>query len=246
MYDEEEDEFSASSFSAYRKKKAEEDRRERLARSGGVDEDQELRDIIAQSKQVQGDSLQTSRAALAKVRETEQIGAKTLTRLNEQGEQLDKAEKDINRADENMEVSYKAAKDLHKYNNLIPISFKNMFGGRKKKQVDESYEKQMKKIGKEEHKKTQVREKEHGSNAFQWSTAKKKKETPDYLDADAEEEIDQNLDEISYAVHNLKNVSLTMNQELDKQDAQVKRIEATTVHTDHKIVRTEKKISKFL
>lgn len=76
MLDDEE-EFSAASFSKYRNQRAEE-------MKATHDEDDELRAILAEQKKVKGDSLASTRNALKQVKETEVVGTKTMNKLAQQ------------------------------------------------------------------------------------------------------------------------------------------------------------------
>lgn len=141
-----------------------------------------------------------------------------------------------------METSYKAAKDLHKYDGLIPISLKNIFGGKKKREIDDKLEKDLKQINKEEAKNMKRVEKREGRAVGTTTSKTKLAPTGD----EVEDEINENLDEISGVVGNLKQISLNMNDELTYQETQIKRIDTTTTHVDQSINRTTKKLGKWL
>ena len=61
-----------------------------------------------------------------------------------------------------------------------------------------------------------------------------------------EDEIDQNLDEMSKGLQHLKGVGLDMQSEIKRQNVDIEHIKATTAHTDYTLNSANRKIQDFL
>jgi hypothetical protein len=242
-YEEDNEDFTADAFSKYRKQKVEDEKRARVE-SGAApeDDDEEVQVVWGQVRRVQQDSLTSTRNTLSKLRETQDIGANTLNTLYKQGDQLGKVERNIEKASENAIDAENQADDLHKYDGLIPVNFNNVFSRKKKKREQEQK-------AQSEAAKTSPRTARRATNlqmSADDSPAAKAVTAAEPIEDEVEQEIDENLNEISAALSNLKDIGLSMNTELDVHKEQITHISNTADNVSTTIKSSEKKIKKFL
>lgn len=236
-----EDEFSAES---YQKARLAKEREKQAAMAAAAAADPELQAIREQTFRTQSDTVESSRNALRQLKETVQVSEATSGKLRQQGEQLERIEKTAERADENAQQSYESARDLHKYKGFLPVSVKNWFKGSKKKKEDKALSKTNKELDKELERKSMASSaaSEIGSSAPSSASGPKRKE---YLD-EREQEIDENLDEMSSGLAALKAQAVDMNKDLDSQQVSMKRTEAYVGHTDYTLNSANRKIKEFM
>lgn len=237
----EDEDFSLDSLKKFQTEKIEKEKKEREARLAS---DPELRAIEEETKQVQKDTLVSTQSSVRMIKETVAVADKTNVQLKQQGEQLEHIQETAERADTSAQESYKSAKELHKYKGFLPISIKNMFKGQEKKHQDEVLGKNIKKTDKQLSKLEESRKEEqyrqiHGRNT---PSPSPKRDHGDKV----EQEIDDNLDEISMGLDHLKVVGSQMQEELQKQNTTIDRIQATTDHTDYTLNSANRKINEFL
>ena len=235
------DEFNAENFSKFRTQKA---AAEAEAKKAALAADPELQALVTETRQVQQDTVQSSRNAVKTLKETIVVADKTNVELKSQGDQLKKIGETAEKADENAQESYDKARELHKYKGFFPVSMKQMFTGGKKKDKDQEYIDKQKALDKQAGKLDKAEQKARegaGSPAPGASGQPKKVYTDAY-----EEEIDQNLDEMSKGLEHLKGVGMDMQSEIAKQNVDIERINATTEHTDYTINSANRKLQEFL
>ena len=239
------DEFNADNFTKYRQDKL---ANEKAQKASAFSADPELQAILTETRQVQQDTLQSSRNAVKTLQETVVVADKTNETLKEQGEQLKKIGGTAEEADEHAQEAYDKARELHKYKGFLPFSVKQWFTGGKKKSADSDYLSKQKdldraaeKLAKSEA--TRAKAAEKGSLKNSESLANPKLSP----NGDAvEEEIDQNLNEMSKGLAHLKGVGLDMQTEIKKQNVNIEHIKATTAHTDYTINSANRKIQDFM
>jgi len=232
------DEFSADVLAKKRAEKAAESRR---AQEEALRNDPELAAIVAETSQVQKDTLVSTQNSVRTIKETIVVADSTSSTLKQQGEQLDRVESKASAADANATDSYQSARELHKYKGLLPFSIKNAFTGGKKKGEDEKLTKTQKKLDKEEHK-LEKQKAASGPSLVAPGTPGSAIEEED----ENERAINENLDEISMGLDHLQNQASNMNQELNRQNVTIKKIDATTEHTDYTIGSANRKIQEFM
>ncbi len=237
------DEFNADNFTKYKQDKV---ASEKAAKAAALKGDPELQAILTETHQVQQDTLQSSRNAVKTLQETVVVADRTNDKLTAQGEQLKRIGTTAEEADEHAQEAYDKARELHKYKGFLPFSIKQWFSGGKKKSADSEYlsrqkelDKTAEKIAKQEAKAAEKAEKLSGNGK---STSTSTSTNPDA----AEEEIDQNLDEMSRGLDHLKGVGLNMQTEIKKQNVDIEHIKATTEHTDYTLNSANRKIQDFL
>lgn len=241
------DEFNADNFAKYRQDKQ---ASERAAKAAALSGDPELQGILAETGQVQQDTLQSSRNAVKTLQETVVVADRTNEKLTAQGEQLKRIGATAEEADEHAQEAYDKARELHKYKGFLPFSVRQWFTGGKKKSADSEYLARQKELDKtaakmEKQKAQEAKDSKDGKvfNASSSNSSNPQNQThPDAV----EEEIDQNLDEMSRGLQHLKGVGLNMQTEIKKQNVDIEHIKATTAHTDYTINSANRKIRDFL
>lgn len=242
------DEFNADNFAKYKQDKL---ASEKAAKAAALSGDPELQAILTETRQVQQDTLQSSRNAVKTLQETVVVADRTDERLKGQGEQLKKIGATAEEADEHSQEAYDKARELHKYKGFLPFSIKQWFTGGKKKSSDSEYlakqkalDKSANKLAKEEAKAAEKAAKAAEKDGKSISGVKASK--PGYDGDEVEEEIDQNLDEMSRGLDHLKGVGLNMQSEIKRQNVDIEHIKATTAHTDYTLNSANRKIQDFL
>lgn len=230
------DEFNTENYSKYKhdRKMAEKD-----AKAAALANDPELQAILTETRQVQQDTVQSSRNAVKTLQETIVVADRTKTELDAQGEQLRHIGETAERADEHAQDSYDKARELHRYKGFMPFSVKQWFTGGKKKDADSEYIKQQKSLDKTAEK---LARKQAQADGAVVGDEKGSSPTGDA----AEDEINQNLDEMSRGLAHLKGVGQDMQTEITQQNVDIDRIKATTEHTDYTITSANRKIQDFM
>lgn len=232
------DEFNADNFTKYKQDKQ---ASEKAAKAAALSADPELQSILTETRQVQQDTLQSSRNAVKTLQETVVVADRTDERLRAQGEQLKKIGATAEEADEHAQEAYDKARELHKYKGFLPFSVKQWFTGGKKKSADSDYIARQKDLDKTAEKLAKAETKTKALRA-DVDNARNTNDNPDAV----EEEIDQNLDEMSKGLSHLKGVGLNMQSEIKKQNVDIEHIKATTEHTDYTINSANRKIQDFM
>lgn len=234
------DEFNADNFAKYKQdKKAS----EKVERAAALSADPELQSILTETKQVQQDTLQSSRNAVKTLQETVIVADKTDERLRAQGEQLKKIGTTAEEADEHAQEAYDKARELHKYKGFLPFSVKQWFTGGKKKSADSDYISRQKELDKTAEK---LAKSEAKTRSLENNVQDAKNLNINTTGDAVEEEIDQNLDEMSKGLSHLKGVGMNMQTEIKKQNVDIEHIKATTEHTDYTINSANRKIQDFM
>ena len=237
------DEFNADNFAKYRQDKL---ASEKAAKSAALSGDPELQAILTETGQVQQDTLQSSRNAVKTLQETVVVADRTSEKLKSQGEQLKRIGNTAEEADEHAQEAYDKARELHKYKGFLPFSIKQWFTGGKKKSSDSEYLSRQKELDKTAKKLAKQEAKQEAKSAAD-STVKNPGDLGGGPRGDqVEDEIDQNLDEMSRGLDHLKGVGMNMQTEIKKQNVDIEHIKATTAHTDYTITSANRKIQDFL
>jgi hypothetical protein len=236
------DEFNTENFAKYKKDKV---AAEQVAKKNALEGDSELQAILTETRQVQQDTLQSSRNAVKTLQETIVVADKTRDELEAQGQQLHKIGATAEQADENAQTSYDRARELHKYKGWLPFSVKQWFTGGKKKDADSEYVSKQKQLDREAEKLAKAQAKAQAKRDGHSGADEAVPGTRPTGDQ-VEEEIDDNLDEMSRGLDHLKGVGLNMQDEIARQNVDIEHIKATTEHTDYVLGSANRKIQDFL
>ncbi|KAJ3204854.1 hypothetical protein HDU67_009253 [Dinochytrium kinnereticum] len=229
--------------------------------------------LARKTKKTQNDSLESSRKALAKLQQSESVAASSLNKLNNQSEQLYKIENKLDTAENKSKISEAKASELRSLNRFFMIP---AFGAKRAKRLEEKYKSEEELAAQKEAERRERiqnvidsgngayghhqrfeedgREKREGRPSKKnqkeqmdhWSH-EKSYSTPEGLERDeTEEEIDNNLDQISSGLARLRMMGRTMNSELDHQNGHINRIADKTDGVRDRVDRTTEKVTRMV
>ncbi|XP_033734057.1 synaptosomal-associated protein 25-like isoform X2 [Pecten maximus] len=207
--------------------------------SGSADDmRRELAEIQAQSNQVTDDSLESTRRMMQLCEESKEVGIKTLVMLDEQGEQLDRIEEGMDQINKDMKDAEKNLEGMEKCCGLCVLPWKKT----------KNFEK-------------------GGEYANIWKSSEDGKVNTDgprmivdsrngagpqgsflpVITKDArEDEMEQNLTEVSGMLGNLRNMAVDMGSEITSQNRQVERIQSKASSNEVRICEANKRATKIL
>jgi hypothetical protein len=216
-------------------------------------------DIQDRTRQVQNESLESSRRALSKIHQAEKLGQSNLAKIASQSDQLGRIENKLDSAGTKVKLSGTVycltldakADQLKSLNRFFLLP---SFGGKKVQKREEQVRKEQAKIEAEQEERMKrdqqrqqgIRNVANHSN-FTHSYGSKSYTTPEgIVRDDVEEELDSNLDHISKGLSRIKMMSQTMNSELAAQGSQIDRIYEKTATVDERVKNTTSKINSLL
>lgn len=217
--------------------------------------EEDIQDMIDERSALTDEALQSTRNALSKIHETQAVGEDTIMTLQSQGEQLTSTEQRMKEVDANAQLNYDKSKKVKKYGNLFNFSFTTFFN-RKKKKVDMDYQDDLKAISRgEQDLRQQQRQRILDSDEEMRKKIAKdappqkkallsaKEEKP--VSSGKEQEMDENLNQISHVARSLTKMARDMGDELDEQNITLQKIEAEGRHVEGTLDRSVAKIEKY-
>ncbi|KAJ3238833.1 Protein transport protein S9 plasma membrane t-SNARE [Chytriomyces hyalinus] len=233
--------------------------------------------LARKTRATQNESRDTTRRALQKMYDAEEIGQKSLTQLNQQSEQLHRIEHRLDAADSHAKISEAKAGELKALNRWF---FLPTFGASKKAAaLEDKHKKEMAEAeARNESRKESARngggyysgrqgsssesDLSRGGRASDGRGARggsdsgnarggyggggKSYSTPDGLERDdLEEEIDNNLDEMSAGLARLRMMGQTMGAEIESQTSHIRQISDRTDQVRDRVDKVHRDISKF-
>jgi len=173
--------------------------------------------------QVEDSSLDSTARTLALLKETEEMGNNTLTELNDQGEKLNRVEGNLDTINADMKKADKTLTNMEKWFGLFTCPWNR---SAQTGQDDSVWDK---KGG----------EKSGGGSGGPPSESAHAQSGGSYVQtitgSDREKEMEENLGQIGKGLGNMKNIAMTMNQEITRQNDQIDVIQAKTVNADAKL-----------
>lgn len=232
------DEFNVEALTKQKQAKEARQRAEAVKAAQG---DAELEAILLETQHVKKETLDSTQRSAKMIKETITVADRTNEKLTAQGEQMDRIAGTAERADANANESYQHAKDLHKFDGLMPFSLKNAFKGKDKKEQDRKLEQ-----ARLEHEASKSSSSAGGKGMVDSSPPGQASSGPKKQYADEQEqEINDNLDDISAGLAHLKTSGLNMQRQMKEQEATMKYVSDTTAHTDYTIGSAANKIKKY-
>ncbi|KAK4472588.1 hypothetical protein MN116_003827 [Schistosoma mekongi] len=178
------------------------------------------------------DSLESSRRMMALCEEAKEAGISTLVMLDDQGEQLDRINEGMDQINQDMKDAEKNLDDLNKCCGLCVLPWNKV----KKK---DDYTKQLKDEDMRGGDGPRIIVDQNGMGP-----------TGGYITRitnDArEDEMDQNLQEVSGMIGNLRNMAIDMGSEINQQNVQVERIQIKAKSNAERIKKANEQASKLL
>ncbi|KAI9489931.1 hypothetical protein BDB00DRAFT_884304 [Zychaea mexicana] len=228
------------------------------------EEDEEVANIKTQIRDVKQESLESTRRALQKMNETEQTAGNTMGMLGEQSSQLANVDRNLDLSKAYSDRASNQANELQQLNRSIFIPVvKNPFTRNKRQQREiEALQRDQREHMDE---RDRIRQYEFESNA-RLEQAQRRNERvsanagyrrgrseadkrryqfeADEEDDAVEDEIDQNLDLLGGATARLKNMAITMNEELDSQNKQLDKVNKKVDPLSQKLSSTTHRLNR--
>lgn len=192
----------------------------------------EYEQIKFKMNQTTDESLEASRRMMALCEEAKEAGISTLVMLDDQGEQLDRINEGMDQINQDMKDAEKNLDDLNKCCGLCVLPWNKV----KKK---DDYTKQLKDEDMRGGDGPRIIVDQNGMGP-----------TGGYITRitnDArEDEMDQNLQEVSGMIGNLRNMAIDMGSEINQQNVQVERIQIKAKSNAERIKKANEQASKLL
>ncbi|XP_053553786.1 synaptosomal-associated protein 23 [Bombina bombina] len=201
-------------------------------------DDMTAEDIQLRANQVTDESLESTRRMLNLAVESQDAGIKTITMLDEQGEQLNRIEEGMDQINKDMREAEKNLTELNKCCGLCVCPGKRA----KNFETNDVY----KKAWSNNNKDSDVVSKQPGQS----SNGQQQKNAGGYVKKitnDArEDEMDENLDQVGSILNNLKSMALDMGNEIDSQNKVIDRINDKAETNKDRIEEANKRAQKLI
>lgn len=185
----------------------------------------DLADLQLQANQVTDESLESTRRMLALAEESKDAGIRTLVMLDEQGEQLDRVEEGMDHINQDMKDAEKNLEGMEKCCGLCVLPWKRTKNFDKGSEYANAWKKDQDGGTTQDGPRMQV------GSEMQMSGAFVTKITNDAR----EEEMEQNVTEVSGMIGNLRNMAIDMGNEIGSQNKQIDRINIKAQSNDARI-----------
>ncbi|XP_059155586.1 synaptosomal-associated protein 25-like isoform X2 [Physella acuta] len=208
---------------------------------GGEEEEEELGEDALLRKQIEdntNESLESTRRMLAMCEESKEAGIKTLVMLDEQGEQMDRIEEGMDQINQDMRDAEKNLEGLEKCCGLCVLPWKRSKNFEKGSDYNKTWK--ASEDGKVNTNGPRVMvDQGNGSGP-----------TGGYITRitnDArEDEMEQNISEVSGMVSNLRNMAVDMGNEIESQNRQLDRINQKGGSLNVRVDEANKRANKIL
>ncbi|KAJ3222466.1 Protein transport protein S9 plasma membrane t-SNARE [Clydaea vesicula] len=222
------------------------------------DEEEEKSEWLSnRTRQVQQDSVESSRRALHKLRQAEESGSKSLNLMATQSEQLANAERRLGSAEHHIKSSNAKTDEIKAYNRffMIPTFGAEKKGRKKQDKLNREREEQcMAEDERYAQTSTSIQQMREQSNRSYGGSEYQQRNhhtgyytTPDGLERDdLENEIDGNLNEISSGLARMKMMSLAMQTGLKEQSDQISRIGDRSDRANESVIRVNGKMERII
>ncbi|CAO3594057.1 unnamed protein product [Absidia cylindrospora] len=228
------------------------------------EEDEEVGGLKKQIRDIKQESLQSTRNALQKINEAEQSAAQSLNQLGTQSSQIANVNRNIDLAKAHSDRASSQADELKQLNRSIFIPVvKNPFnkGARQRRDIEKLQANQAEHMEERDN----IRQFEQESNARIDQASRRNDRVSanagyrrgrsqadrnryqfeaDEEDDKVEDELDENLDLLGGATARLKNMAMTMNDELDSQNKQLGKLNTKVDPISHKLTATTATLNK--
>jgi len=198
----------------------------------------ELEEIQFKTVQVADESLESTRRMLALCEESKEAGIKTLVMLDDQGEQLERIEQGLDTINQDMREAEEHLKGMEKCCGLcvLPCSKVDDF------EKNAAYANTWKKDDDGGVVSDQPRITVGDPNAMGPSGGYITKITNDAR----EEEMDENMGQVSSMIGNLRNMAIDMGTEISNQNRQLERINDKTISNQDRVSAANQRATKII
>eukprot|EP00795_Rhopilema_esculentum_P013643 gene13643-4541_t len=198
----------------------------------------ELQRMQRKADEITDESLESTRRILRTAEETQDVGIKTLVELDEQGEKLDRIDQTLDNINTDMKEAEKNLTGLEKFCGLCICSC------RRKKNFEKTEEYKRAYGRKDDDRRSDAKGNINGGHRGE---APAQGGYIQRVTNDArEDEMDENLGQVSGIVGNLKAMAVDMGTELDKQNRQIDRITDKTNANEARIEGANVRARKIL
>jgi len=194
--------------------------------------------MTMRANQITDESLDATRRMVAQMEECQDYGIRTLVALDEQGEQLERIEDAMNTVNKDMRDAEKNLAGLEKCCGLCSCPWQKT----KSPTKDEEYKKIWKKNQDGKVVSSQPMNVADDRNAVTIGGPMIKRVTDDAR----EDEMEENLNQVSSCVNNLKHMALDMNNEINSQNALMDRLNAKVDSNNQRIETANKRAITLL
>ncbi|CAM9896938.1 synaptosomal-associated protein 25-like [Petromyzon marinus] len=197
----------------------------------------ELEGMQQQAEQLTDESLESTRRMLQLVEESKDAGIRTLVMLDEQGEQLERIEEGLDQINKDMKEAEKNLSDLGKCCGLCSCpceKLKNFESGDAYKKVWGKKEDGV--VSSQPARVCDEREQMAMSGGYIRKVTNDARET----------EMDDNLEQVSGIIGNLRHMALDMGNEIDTQNRQLERITNMADSNEARIKEANTRATKIL
>ncbi|KAG8175326.1 hypothetical protein JTE90_002870 [Oedothorax gibbosus] len=196
----------------------------------------EIEILQMKANQVTDDSLESTRRMLQLAEESEDVGVKTLTMLNVQGEQLDRIEEDMDVIHSDMREAEKNLTGMEKCCGLCICPCAKASDFRADSQAWRNNE-DGKVVNSQP---TRVVDNRNGTGPSSGGYVQR-------ITNDArEDEMEENMQQVSSIIGNLKNMAIDMGSEIDSQNRQIDTINMKAQSNETHVVNANARASKLL
>ncbi|XP_032240260.1 synaptosomal-associated protein 25 [Nematostella vectensis] len=210
-----------------------------------MSEEDRMRNEIARM-QMRGDemtdeSLESTRRMLRMAEESQDTGIKTMVMIDEQGEQLDRVEEGLDQINADMKEAERNLTGMEKCCGLCVCPWKKS----KRYEKSDTY----KKAFKNNHNEDGVVSSQpvrYGQGSSTDGSGPSGGYIQRITNDDREDEMDENLGQVSNIIGNLKSMAVDMGQELETQNRQLDRINAKAESNDTRIHVANKRARDIL
>ncbi|XP_031559305.1 synaptosomal-associated protein 25-like [Actinia tenebrosa] len=200
----------------------------------------EIERMQMKGDQVTDQSLESTRRMLQMSEETQDIGIKTLVKLDEQGEQLERVEEGLDQINADMKEAERNLTGMEKCCGLCVCPWNRGKNYEKSSAYKKAYKQSYSEDGVVS---TQPGPTTSGSKG---SSAPSSGYIQRITNDDREDEMDENLGQVSNIIGNLKSMAVDMGNELETQNRQIDRINAKAESNDERINVANKRARDIL
>ncbi|XP_022334466.1 synaptosomal-associated protein 25-like isoform X5 [Crassostrea virginica] len=196
----------------------------------------DLQNIQMQCNQITDESLESTRRMLNMCEESKEAGIKTLVMLDEQGEQLDRIEEGMDQINQDMRDAEKNLEGLEKCCGLCVLPWKRAKNFEKGGAYDKTWKAS-------EDGKVNT----NGPRVIVGENAGPQGPIITRITNDArEDEMEENLTQVSGMLGNLRNMAIDMGSEIESQNRQIDRINNKTQSNESRIQEANQRARKIL
>ncbi|XP_076464297.1 synaptosomal-associated protein 25-like isoform X4 [Babylonia areolata] len=198
----------------------------------------ELQELQMQANIVTDESLESTRRMLSLCEESKEAGIKTLVMLDEQGEQLDRIEEGMDQINQDMKDAEKNLEGLEKCCGLCVLPWKRSKNFEKGADYNKTWKSNDDGKVNTNGPRVVVGDPNGGMVTGGYVTR--------VMNDAREDEMEQNLGEVSGMIGNLRNMAVDMGNEIVSQNRQIDRINQKGLSNETRITEANKRANKLL